>query len=272
MTEQASGISMSVDARGVCCVTIDRPDAANSLTPGARDALTDVFRQASSSPEVRAVLLRATGERHFCTGAALAASSASPELGEPARRVGDVARMLEQGWQRLVAAILDCEKPVVAAVQGTAAGAGASLVLACDLVVMSESARLVEVFVRRGIVPDAGAVHLLTRVVGLRRATEMLLLGDAVDAATCERFGIANRVAAPAAVDGVANELAGRLAGGPTVSMALTKKLLSVASESGRDRAFEMEAWAQEMVAGTEDHREGITAFVDGRTPQFRGR
>jgi 2-(1,2-epoxy-1,2-dihydrophenyl)acetyl-CoA isomerase len=272
MSADASGIGMSVDARGVACVTIDRPEAANSLTPVARDALTEAFVRASASPEVRAVLLQSTGGRHFCAGAALAPSSpgGAPDLA--ARRVGDIARMLQQGWQRLIAAILDCEKPVVAAVQGTAAGAGASLLLACDLVVMSETASLVQAFARRGILPDAGAVHLLTRIVGLRRATELLLLGDALDAAACERFGIVNRVAAPDAVAQVADELAGRLAAGPTVSMAMTKKLLGVASETGRDRAFEREAWAQEMVAGTVDHGEGIAAFVEGRAPQFRGR
>ncbi|WP_319435677.1 enoyl-CoA hydratase/isomerase family protein [Mycobacterium sp. RTGN5] len=272
MSEEVSGVTVSVDERGVGTVLIDRPHAANSLTPQARDAITAAFRQFSTSGEVRAVLLTSTGMRHFCTGAALGASSVQPAAGASERRVGDVARMLQQGWQALVAAILDCEKPVVAAVQGTAAGAGASLVLACDLVVMSETASLVEVFVRRGILPDAGAAHLLTRVVGLRRATEILLLGDAIDAATCERFGIVNRVAAPAEVTHVADDLVGRLALGPTVSMALTKRLLAVASESDRSRAFEQEAWAQEIIAGTADHREGIEAFMERRPPQFRGR
>ncbi|WP_319453331.1 MULTISPECIES: enoyl-CoA hydratase/isomerase family protein [unclassified Mycobacterium] len=271
MSIEALGMTKSVDARGVGVLTIARPEAANSLTPQTRDALADAFVEFSGSPEVRAILLRSTGDRHFCTGASLSPSSAAPAPTEPARRVGDVARMLQQGWQRLIASILDCEKPVVAAVQGTAAGAGASLVLACDLVVMSQTANLVEVFVRRGILPDAGAVHLLTRVVGLRRATELLLLGDAVDAETCERFGIVNRVASPETLAGVADELVGRLAQGPTMSMAMTKKLLLVASESDRNRAFEQEASAQELVAGTHDHGEGIAAFVQRRPPQFRG-
>ena len=97
--------------------------------------------------------------------------------------------MLQQGWQRLITSVLDCDKPVVAAVKGAAAGAGASLVLACDLVVMSTEAKLVEAFVHRGILPDSGAIHLLTRIVGLRKATELLMLGEPVDAATCERLG-----------------------------------------------------------------------------------
>src|SRR5690606_17877733 len=112
----------------------------------------------------------------------------------PERAVGDVSRLIRRGWQRLVASILDCEKPVIAAVNGTAAGGGANLVLACDLVVMADTARLIEVFVKRGIIPDAGGAYLLPRIVGPQRAKEAMFLGDDLDAATCERWGIANRV------------------------------------------------------------------------------
>jgi 2-(1,2-epoxy-1,2-dihydrophenyl)acetyl-CoA isomerase len=179
--------------------------------------------------------------------------------------------MLQQGWQRLVAAILDCDKPVVAAVNGTAAGAGASLVLAADLVVMSDDARLVEPFVHRGILPDSGAIHLLTRIVGLRKASEILMLGDPLDAADCHSLGLVNRVVAPDALGDTALELAKRLAAGPTVMLSLTKRLLSVSSESSRDRAFEQEAWAQEVVSGTEDLQEGLRAFAERRDAEFKG-
>jgi 2-(1,2-epoxy-1,2-dihydrophenyl)acetyl-CoA isomerase len=272
MTEEASGIVVDVGEDGVQRITIDRPDVGNSLSPLARDALTDAFVRADDDPAVRAVLLRASGLRHFCAGAGLApqAPDATPQP-VPERRPGDIARMLAQGWQRLAASILDCDKPVVAAVKGTAAGAGASLLLACDLVVMSTDARLVETFVDRGILPDSGAIHLLTRIVGLRKATEMLMLGDAVGAAECERLGLVNRVVAPDDVDGVAEDWAGRLATGPTVMLSLTKRLLAVSSESGRDRAFEQEAWAQEVVSRTADLHEGLQSFAQRRTPRFRG-
>ena len=161
-----------------------------------------------------------------------------------------------------------------AQVQGrarTAAGAGASLVLACDLVVMSTQAKLVESFVHRGILPDSGAIHLLTRIVGLRKATEMLMLGEPVDAVTCERLGLVNRVAAPQDTDRVAEEIALRLADGPTVMLTLTKRLLAVSSESGRDRALEQEAWAQEVVSGTADLQEGLRSFAERRKPNFQG-
>lgn len=179
--------------------------------------------------------------------------------------------MLQNGWQRLVASVLDCDKPVVAAVKGTAVGAGSSLVLACDLVVMSTQATLVEAFVHRGILPDSGAIHLLTRIVGLRKAAELLMLGEPVDAATCGRLGLVNRVVAPDETDAVAEDLVSRLAAGPTVMLALTKRLLAVSSESGRDRAFEQEAWAAEVVSRTEDLREGLRSFAERRKPRFQG-
>ncbi|SRX94431.1 putative oxidoreductase [Streptomyces bingchenggensis BCW-1] [Mycobacterium shimoidei] len=241
------------------------------MSPLARDALTEAFERAGDDPAVRAVLLGATGQRHFCAGAGLSPQPA-PQSHVADKQPGDVARMLKKGWQRLVSSILDCDKPVVAAVKGTAAGAGSSLVLACDLVVMSTEAKLVEAFVHRGVLPDSGAIHLLTRIVGLRKATELLMLGEPVDAATCERLGLVNRVVAPAATDAVAEELVGRLAAGPTVMLAHTKRLLLVSSESGRDRAFEQEAWAQEVVSRTTDLAEGLQSFAERREPRFQGR
>jgi len=260
------GIEVVTDDDGVRRITIDRADVGNSLSPLARDALADAFLSADRDPAVRAVLLTAAGSRHFCTGAGLSADSRPAE-----RRPGDIARLLQQGWQRLIGAILDCAKPVVAAVNGTAAGAGASLVLASDLVVMSETARLIEPFVARGILPDSGAVFLLTRIVGLRRATELLMLGEPVDAARCEQLGLVNRVVAAEAVYPTALELARRLAAGPTVMLSLTKRLLAVSSESGRDRAFTEEAWAQEIVSTSHDLQEGLRAFAERREPRFRG-
>jgi 2-(1,2-epoxy-1,2-dihydrophenyl)acetyl-CoA isomerase len=179
--------------------------------------------------------------------------------------------MLQQGWQRLVGSILDCDKPVVTAVKGIAVGAGSSLVLASDLVVMSTEATLVEAFVHRGILPDSGAIHLLTRIVGLRKAAELLMLGEPVDAATCEHLGLVNRLVEPNRVEAVAEELAQRLASGPTVMLSLTKRLLAVSSESGRDRAFEQEAWAAEVVSHTADLQEGLLSFAERREPRFQG-
>jgi 2-(1,2-epoxy-1,2-dihydrophenyl)acetyl-CoA isomerase len=267
-------IRTELDDRGVATVTIDRTDAGNSLTAEMRDALADAFDELSATLGVRAVVLTGAGDRHFCTGAGLGgappAQPPRPE-GAPERTTGDIARMIRRGWQRLVASILDCEKPVVAAVNGTAAGGGANLVLACDLVVMADSARLIEVFVRRGIIPDAGAAYLLPRIVGLPRAKELLLLGDDLSASDCERWGIANRVVPAAEVAATASELAGRLAAGPSKALALTKWLVNRSIESSRHTAFEEEAYAQELVNATADVAEGLAAFAERRSPTFKG-
>lgn len=142
---------------GVSYITFNRPEALNALTPGQRDRVIELLDVASGDPDVRAVVLTGTG-RGFCAGADLR-GGASGGGGE--RIAGDVARTLRLGAQRLIAAVLDCEKPVIAAVNGTAAGLGAHLALACDLVLAAESARFIEVFVRRGLVPDGGGAYLL---------------------------------------------------------------------------------------------------------------
>lgn len=273
MSEEASGIVVSIGTDGVKRIVIDRADAGNSLSPLARDALAEAILSAHDDPEVRSVLLSSAGTRHFCAGAGLASrpGEGGARLADD-RRPGDIAKMLQQGWQRLVGAVLDCDKPVVAAVNGTAVGAGASLVLACDIVVMSEKSTLLQAFVHRGILPDSGAVHLLTRIVGLRKATELLMLGEPVAAADCARLGLVNRVVPADQVEQTADALAVQLAAGPSVMLALTKRLLSVSSESGRDRAFEQEAWAAEAISRTEDLQEGLRAFAERRPPHFRGR
>lgn len=262
------------ESGGVAWITINAPDQGNALTTARRDRLTELFEHASASRSVRAVVLTAAGDRHFCTGAALGgARMTAPDRpeGAPERAVGDAARLIREGWQRLVASILDAEKPVVAAVNGTAAGGGAQLVLACDLVVMADTARLIEVFVRRGIMPDAGGAYLLPRLVGLHKAKELMFLGDEVPASEALRIGIANRVVPAAELTAEVAALAARLAEAPTRAIAMTKWLVNRSFESARQTAFDEEAFAQELVNGTDDAREGMTAFAERRPPVFRG-
>lgn len=259
---------------GVATITIDAADAGNSLDASRRDGLTDLIEWASADHHVRVIVLTGAGGRHFCTGANLGGPQkpgpARPE-GAPDRLVGDGARMIRRGWQRLVAAILDSEKPVVARVNGTAAGGGAHLVLACDLVVMADDAKLVEVFVRRGILPDAGGAYLLPRIVGPQITKELMFLADDVSAERCRDLGIANRVVPATELDASVDELTARLASAPTKALGLTKWLVNRSIESSRHTAFEEEAVAQELLMGSVDFQEGIAAFRERRSPEFHG-
>ncbi|MFD3540890.1 enoyl-CoA hydratase/isomerase family protein [Streptomyces sp. NPDC058662] len=273
-------------ADGVSWITLNRPEAMNAVTRDQRERVIALLGEASADPAVRAVVLTATG-KGFCAGAdlrgALPAQSAPPagapvtgerDAGAPvagARVAGDVARMIRLGAQRLITAVLDCEKPVIAAVNGTAAGIGAHLALACDLVIAAETARFIEVFVRRGLVPDGGGAYLLPRLVGPQKAKELMFFGDAVPAAEAERLGLVNKVVPDADLQAVAREWAERLAQGPTRALAMTKQLVNASLEVDRATALAAEATAQEINMGTADANEGVAGFVERRTPVYRG-
>ncbi|MEU1593843.1 enoyl-CoA hydratase-related protein [Streptomyces sp. NPDC005708] len=250
----------------VSFVVLNRPEALNALTPGQRDRLIALLEEADRDPEIRAVVLTGTG-RGFCAGADLRGGAGGGE-----RVTGDVARTIRLGAQRLIAAVLDCEKPVIAAVNGTAAGLGAHLALACDLVLAAESARFIEVFVRRGLVPDGGGAYLLPRLIGPQRTKELMFFGDALPAADAERLGLVNRVVPDGELDKTARGWAARLAAGPTRALALTKQLVNASLGTERAAAFAAEAAAQEVNMTTQDAREGLTAFVERRSPEFWGR
>ncbi|WP_181803968.1 enoyl-CoA hydratase/isomerase family protein [Streptomyces shenzhenensis] len=258
-----------VTAERVAHLTLNRPDALNALTPDQRDHVIHLLAEASADPGIGAVVVTGTG-RGFCTGADLRGGGAS---GASAERVpGDVARTVRLGAQRLIAAVLDCEKPVIAAVNGTAAGLGAHLALACDLVLAAESARFIEVFVRRGLVPDGGGAYLLPRLIGPHRAKELMFFGDALSAPEAERLGLVNRVVPDEELPKTAREWAVRLANGPTRALALTKQLVNASLDTDRASAFAAEAAAQEINMTTRDAQDGVRAFVERRSPDFQGR
>lgn len=238
----------------VSWITLNRPETLNAITPDQRERLIRHFSHASFDPDVRAVVITATG-RGFCTGADLRGGPSAAE-----RVAGDVARTIRLGAQRLIGAVLDCEKPVIAAVNGTAAGLGAHLALACDLVLAADSAKFIEVFVRRGLVPDGGGAYLLPRLIGPQRAKELMFFGDALTAAEAARLGLVNRVVPADDLEKTARDWAERLATGPTRALALTKQLVNASLDTDRSTAFAAEAAAQEINMTTADAQEGSRA------------
>ncbi|GGR88210.1 enoyl-CoA hydratase [Streptomyces nojiriensis] len=252
---------------GVAWITLNRPEAMNAVTWDQRERVIALLAEASADPAVRAVVVTATG-KGFCAGADLRGGPA----GGGERVAGDVARLIRLGAQRLITAVLDCEKPVLAAVNGTAAGIGAHLALACDLVIAAEPARFIEVFVRRGLVPDGGGAYLLPRLVGPQKAKELMFFGDAVPAAEAERLGLVNRVVPAAELEATAREWAERLAQGPTRALAMTKQLVNASLDGDRAASLAAEATAQEINMTTADANEGVASFVERRTPKYLGR
>lgn len=261
-------------ADGIATITLNRPDAANALTPDQRNEIIDILDNIGNDLHVRAIVLTAAGERHFCTGADLRVSRI-PETSRPAdapeRTLGDIGRNIRRGAQRLVTAVMDCEKPVIARVNGTAAGLGAHLALACDLVVAADNAKFIEVFVRRGITPDGAGAYLLPRLVGLAKAKELMFFGDSLSAADAERIGLINKVVPADELDAAVADWAGRLAGSPTKAISLTKWLLNRSMDSDRVTALADEAWAQELASTTHDFNEGVSAFIERRDPDYKG-
>jgi 2-(1,2-epoxy-1,2-dihydrophenyl)acetyl-CoA isomerase len=265
----------SVEDNGVARLVLNRPEAGNALTQPQRGHILEVLEGAGADLGVRAIVLTAAGDRHFCAGADLRAARAEERRpsGAPDRPVGTVMRGLESsvGAQRLIAAVQDCPKPIIAAVNGTAAGIGAHLAFACDLVLAADTARFIEIFVRRGILPDGGGAYLLTRLVGPQKAKELFFFGDDVPADEALRIGLVNVVVPAAELMDRANAWAARIAAGPTVAISLTKRLVNSALESDRGAAFRAEALAVEVNMQSVDGNEGVQAFVERRPAEFVG-
>jgi 2-(1,2-epoxy-1,2-dihydrophenyl)acetyl-CoA isomerase len=255
-------------ADGILTITLNRPDAANALRADQRDELIAQFKAASSDPEVRVVVLKANG-RHFCSGADVGGIGAAAAAD---RRVGDVTRRIMQGAQQLIASVLDCDKPVLAVVQGAAAGIGAHLAYAADLVIASEQANFIEAFSLRGLVVDGGGAYLLPRRIGLQKAKELAFLGDKLPAAEALTLGLVNRVVPAEELEAATQELATRLAGAPTTAITLTKRMFNASLDGSREASFLLEGMSQELQSHASDSSEGVQAFKERRPTNFQGR
>ncbi|MDQ1465744.1 MAG: 2-(1,2-epoxy,2-dihydrophenyl)acetyl-CoA isomerase [Actinomycetota bacterium] len=258
---------------GVLWLTINRVEAGNAIPFYVRDRLIQHFVDAHTNLEVRAVVITGAGEKHFCTGADLRVRPTpkpKPE-GAPDMVTGDAVNTMRAGFQRLMEAIQDCQKPVLCALNGTAAGGGVMLALASDLIVAVDTARLIHVFVRRGLIPDGGVAYLLPRLVGLHKAKELVFFGDDLSATEAERIGIVNKVVAGAEFATMVNEWATRLAKGPTKAIGWSKQLLNAALEVDRTTMLVTEGMLVEMNAHTLDGKEGVASFMEKRPTEFKG-
>jgi 2-(1,2-epoxy-1,2-dihydrophenyl)acetyl-CoA isomerase len=259
-------VQFSADG-GLAWITLARPERKNAIDDEMREALLARLAQVADDPALRAAVLTGAGDA-FSAGADLWGSRRPEGPGDPGRP----RRLMKQNSQRLIRTLLELEKPIVAAVNGVAAGLGAHLAFACDLVIAAEEARFIEVFVRRGLAVDAGGAFLLTRLVGLQKAKELVFLGDAVSAAEAREIGLVNRVVSRADLHAAARGWGERLATGPTFALGLSKRLLNRALDADLETCLEEEALAQTLVAQSEDVREGVAAFAERRPPRFRGR
>lgn len=249
-------------ADGVLTLTLNRPEVLNAVNDRMAEELLDALRKAGRDEQVRSVILTGAG-RAFCSGQDLRA-----------RAAGDFsyAQHIRSRYAPIILQLQGLEKPVVAAVNGVAAGAGASLALACDLRVASEDASFLQAFTRIGLVPDSGATYFLPRLVGLGKAFEMCYLAEPVPAQEALRLGLVNWVVPSSELMAKAREVAGRLAAGPTRAYGFTKRALLRNLKADLPTALDYEAMLQDAAGRTEDHREGVQAFLEKRPPRYSGR
>lgn len=249
-------------ADAVATITLDRPDALNALTIALKEELLAALERVAADPEVRAVVLTGAG-RAFCAGQDL-----RERLEPDPTPLADEIRLR---YNPLIRAMRSLAKPIVGAINGVAAGAGASLAFACDVRLAAEGASFLLAFGRIGLVPDSGATWLLPRLVGGAKAAELALTGAALSAADAERFGLVVRVVPGDALLGEAQALAAALAAGAPRALALTKRALDESWGATLDEQLETEAALQGEAGATADHAEGIAAFVERRPPRFTG-
>jgi len=250
---------------GVLCITLDRPDVLNSVNARMADELSAALRAAADDTSARAVLLAATG-RAFCAGQDLA--EVLPRDGE----MPDLGEVVERQYNPIVRAIRTLEKPVVCAVNGVAAGAGANIAFACDLVVAAEEATFIQSFARIGLIPDSAGTFLLPRIVGMQRAAALTMLGDKLDAATARSWGLVYDVVPHSALESTSFALAARLAAMPTRALGLIKRGFNAGAHNDLDAQLALEVDLQREAGRTYDYAEGVRAFVEKRKPVFEGR
>jgi 2-(1,2-epoxy-1,2-dihydrophenyl)acetyl-CoA isomerase len=247
---------------GVATLTLNRPDVFNSINKPLALALQQRLRECQADAAVRAVVLTGTG-RAFCAGQDLA------EITGP--DAPDVSEIVEKHYNPLILLIRELDKPVIAAVNGVAAGAGANIALACDIVVAKESASFIQAFSKIGLVPDSGGTYFLPRLVGMQRASALMLTGDKVGAAEAVQMGMIYKAFADEAFDQEVSKLAHKMANLPTKGLAYTKQLLNSTFANDVAQQLRAEGDYQLRAGQTADYKEGVSAFLEKRQPTFTG-
>ena len=254
---------LCAEANSTLTITLNRPESYNAINETMKNELNDVFRRSEKDETVRCIVLRGAGEKAFCSGQDLKERNGS-------RR--SLKESLEKSYNPLIRKMRSIEKPVIGMINGVAAGAGLSIALACDMRIMADTAKLIEVFIRIGLIPDSGSHWFLPRLAGMARAFEYAATGRDIDAAEAERAGLVNRVVAASELEPTVTALAEKLAKAPTRSIGLIKRALNKSLASDLDSLLAYEAVLQEIASRTDDYHEGVNAFLEKREAVFRGK
>jgi 2-(1,2-epoxy-1,2-dihydrophenyl)acetyl-CoA isomerase len=254
---------LAEDREGYRVLTLNRPGKLNAFDAALHAALQAALEEAGRDPACRAILLTGAG-RGFCAGQDLA----EPGLLGPE---ADLGAVLDRGWNRTVRAIRACPKPVVCAVHGTAAGAGASIAFACDITLAAETARFAQAFIKIGLIPDSAATWTLSRLVGPARARALAMLGDPVSGTEAAAMGLIFRAVPEAQLIAEAEALCAKLARLPAAALAATKRVLDAAEGNSLDAQLALEREVQRELGRGQDYNEGVSAFQQKRPPRFEG-
>jgi 2-(1,2-epoxy-1,2-dihydrophenyl)acetyl-CoA isomerase len=260
-------------ADGVLTITLNRPDCLNAFNDEMSFELQKALKDAEKDPAIRCLILTGAG-RGFSAGQDLRSRSVSSEPGTSETGNGNMPHLgdsIRRRYSPIISKLHSLEKPVIAVINGVAAGAGASIAFACDLRIATPSVKFIQAFVKVGLIPDSGAAWLLPRLIGLGRAMELAMTGEAITAETALQWGLVNTVVPEEQLQETARQLAKQLANGPTQALGLIKRAMNKAMTVDLDTYLDYEAHLQELAGRSTDYREGVSAFLEKRPAQFTG-